>query len=336
MITKSTSVRLACSITLFVIFCVSFQAAQAQELSQYDKGTAPQHMAGVGSFGSYASADIGTVNLSNGALNINLPIGSVGGRGFQIPITLNYSSKIWSAGKGDDTYSGIERDIYERTGGPGAASVAYASYAASDFQLDYYNRIAPGWTIGAPPLLRKQYMGLSPNTATHCGAPYSLTKLTLIMPDKSEVSFRDDQTDGAPLPSMTDNQGCYLLDGNRGTRWHSSDGSNTVFISDQANGVVADNLSGEVITSDGTRYHFTNLTSSGMARCDRITDRNGNQITIEYPADVDVRYTDQLGRVTTINGIGTSTVTVTLPGYNGQSRQYQRDSIKSCGNKMRQ
>src|SRR5215475_14656676 len=76
--------------------------AQQQDVSQYDKGTPPQHAAGVSSFGSYISTDLGVVNLSNGALSIKLPLGQVGGRGFWAPISLNYSSKLWSASKSDE------------------------------------------------------------------------------------------------------------------------------------------------------------------------------------------------------------------------------------------
>jgi hypothetical protein len=82
---------------LFLLLLVSPPLALAQEQTQYDKGTPPQHAAGISPLGSYVSADLGTVNLSNGSLNLKIPIGSVGGRGFSMPLTLNYSSKVWSA-----------------------------------------------------------------------------------------------------------------------------------------------------------------------------------------------------------------------------------------------
>src|SRR5688500_17422707 len=91
----------------------------AQGTSQYDRGTPPQHAAGVSSFGSYTSADLGTVNLSNGSLDFAIPLGTVGGRGLSIPITLNYSSKVWSVSK--------ETDYVDNT-----STVAYAAYGAGD------------------------------------------------------------------------------------------------------------------------------------------------------------------------------------------------------------
>jgi RHS repeat-associated protein len=305
----------------FLLLCLAFTAA-AQQQSQYDKGTPPQHAAGVSSFGSYVSADIGTINLANGSLNLSIPLANVGGRGFWIPITLNYSSKVWSASKDKDIYT-------PQQGGPTTAPVVFADYIKADFSIDFYNRIAAGWTIGAQPLLRSNAFGLSPFGGTQCGTPYMLTKLTLVMPDKGEVEFRDDLTDGAPLHSLTDSQGCFVRDGARGERWHATDGSGAIFISDALNGVVLGNLSGVVITDDGMRYRFSNVGVSagvGLARCVSITDRNGNVVEITYPSSSEVSYKDQLGRVTTVQrdvadpeGLdGQLAILVTFKGYNGQ------------------
>ncbi len=43
---------------LVVLFCSI--AIPAQEQGQYDKGTPPQHVAGVSALGSYTSAELGT------------------------------------------------------------------------------------------------------------------------------------------------------------------------------------------------------------------------------------------------------------------------------------
>ena len=80
-----------------VLALVVCAAASAQSGGQYDKGTPPQHMSGVSAAGSHTGADLGTINLANGSLNFKLPLGSVGGRGFSLPLTLNYGSKVWSA-----------------------------------------------------------------------------------------------------------------------------------------------------------------------------------------------------------------------------------------------
>lgn len=64
-----------------LLIITSFISTFGQAQSQYDKGTPPQLTAGVSSLGSYMSTELGTVNLSNGGLNINIPLGTVGGRG---------------------------------------------------------------------------------------------------------------------------------------------------------------------------------------------------------------------------------------------------------------
>jgi hypothetical protein len=100
--------------------------------NQYDKATPPQHAAGVSPLGSYTSADLGTVNLSNGALNLRIPLGSVGGRGFSLPLTLNWSSKIWSG----------STDIETDRGGA-QKTVVYADFARLDDFVDLFERIGP-------------------------------------------------------------------------------------------------------------------------------------------------------------------------------------------------
>jgi RHS repeat-associated protein len=294
-----------------MVFILSL-ATMAQEQGQYDKGTPPQHAAGVSPLGSYTSADLGTVNTSNGALNIKLNVGSVGGRGFWLPLTVNWSSKIWSAKTDTDTdWSGQVK------------TVAYADFANIDEWTDIFERIAPGWTVGVAPTLFNRIVRINRITSgPNVGCfTYTLPKLTLMLPDKGEIELRDDAFDGKPLPSDCSGYNAQ----SRGTHWHATDGSGTIYISDidNAGAQFYGNLSGVVITSDGTRYHFNG------SRCDSITDRNGNKITITYTNGVEI--TDQLGRITRIqqnvadpqNAGVTLALLVTLPGYNGQSRYYK-------------
>lgn len=84
---------------LVLLFCAS-GFAFGQDKSQYDQGTAPQHAAGVSAVGSYISTELGNINLGNGAMNMKLPLGDVGGRGFSVPLTVNYSHKLWSVQQG--------------------------------------------------------------------------------------------------------------------------------------------------------------------------------------------------------------------------------------------
>ena len=92
---RQTSIRFSFSFVLMFTCCLP--AFAQGDVSQYDKGTPPQQASGVSALGSYISTDLGVVNLSNGALSIKLPLGQVGGRGLWVPISLNYSSKLWSA-----------------------------------------------------------------------------------------------------------------------------------------------------------------------------------------------------------------------------------------------
>jgi RHS repeat-associated protein len=284
----------------------SFIVASGQQ-TQYDKGTPPQLAAGVSSAGSYMSTELGTVNLTNGGLNLNIPLGTVGGRGnVAIPLTLNYSSKVWSASTDVDT---------ERESGT-EQSVAYADY---DNQSSFAGAAAPGWTLRTGMYLSTNFVRIKkilsgPSVGCYT---YGLNKLTLNLPDKGEVEFRDDATDGAPLFLNCTTQQTT----SRGTRWHATDGSGAIFINDVDNGVglfPTPNLTGTVIFADGTRF---STTTNGA-----IVDRNGNQITGTFNG-----YTDQLGRNISIqygvadpdNPSVTLAVLITLPGYQGASRYYK-------------
>ena len=118
------------------ILCIliSFITASGQQ-TQYDKGTPPQLAAGVSSVGSYMSTELGTVNLTNGGLNLNIPLGTVGGRGnVAMPLMLSYSSKVWSASMDVD----LEKASWTEQ------SVAYADY---DNQSSFAGASAPGWIL---------------------------------------------------------------------------------------------------------------------------------------------------------------------------------------------
>src|SRR5689334_9215269 len=297
---------LLCTFVLLTI-CPSLFAQQ----TQYDRGTPPQHAAGVSSLGSYSSADVGTINLSNGALNLKFSLGSVGGRGFSLPLTLNWSSKLWSASTDTDE----DRDGSKKT-------VVYADFARGDYAMGGFMLLGPGWTIGAAPTITAQIVRINPLTSgPNVGCyTYTVPKLTVILPDKGEIEFRDDAFNGMPLAS--DCSG--YISASRGTRWHATDGSGAIFINSVNNGVAGFNTSGEVITADGMRYHFS------YSLCDSITDRNGNKITFEL-IPTGLKITDQLGRITKVeqnvadpqNTSVTLPLLVTVPGYNGQSRYYK-------------
>jgi YD repeat-containing protein len=292
------------SVLLIVVGCALDSYAQQ---SQYDRGTPPQFAAGVSSLGSYMSTEFGTVNLSNGSLNFNIPLGKIGGRGtVELPLVLSYSSKVWSASMDVDT---------ERESGT-EQSVAFADY---DNQSSFAGAAAPGWSLRAGIYISSTFIRIKrimsgPSVGCYT---YGLHKLTLNLPDRGEVEFRDDSTNGAPLPLNCSTQ----QTASRGTRWHSTDGSGAIFINDVDNGVglfPTPNLSGTIILADGSRL--------GSATNGAIVDRNGNKIINTFNG-----WTDQLGRTTTIqygvqdpdNPSITLAVLVTIPGYQGAIRYYK-------------
>ena len=284
-----------------IVIVASTTPAQDNQMSQYDRGTPPQHAAGVSAIGSYMSADIGTINLSNGSLNFKLPLGSVGGRGFYLPLSLNYSSKMWSARRGTKIVTNSPE-----IGNP--VPVTWGQYSDDPTEAHYF--VAGGWTIGAAPFLKVRGVGIGSYQVSSCtNYHWVVVKLTLVLPDKGEIELRDNVKDGAPAAPGAAPSGCLTQDSGRGRIWHATDGSGIVFINDTSDGVASGLLAGKAITADGTQYHFTNPGVSNiggsaylntMARCDWVQDRNGNKVLIDYPNGSKVLYTDQLGRITTV------------------------------------
>src|SRR5215467_12264249 len=344
MLTGRLLAKAKTSITLVAaIILLGGGTASAQDFSstQFDHGVPPEHVAGVSQIGSYISDEIGTINLSNGSLNFKIPMGAVGGRGFWLPITLNYNNKLWTAGTGTAF-------ILDAPAPGKHVPAVFANYDDPARTADIYDRIAAGWTIGATPILAVRGVGISPvhNPSTG-GTNYPggvLVKLTLTLPDKGTVEFRDDQTDGAPQSPVADRfTGSLDQDQSRGSTWHATDGSGMIFINDLTNGgIINGDLTGTLITADGLRYVFQNGSNfaqvpsvqlNNIARCTSITDRNGNMIAIGYHAfnvprpTRTITFTDQLGRQTVITettnlSAGASALTVTLPAYNGQTSTY--------------
>jgi RHS repeat-associated protein len=316
------------TITIIVSICLS---VKAQSAGQYDRGTPPQNAAGVPSLDSYTSAEIGTVNLSNGGLTFSLPLGSVGGGDLGFPLTLDYNSKIWS------TMRSTEVDPQGRD-----RSMLFVVSGVDSRTMNSFNRITDGWTFGGIPMLvaRGVPMSFIQYPGSSSGFAYRLVKLSLILPGRGEIELRDDLTDGSPFGAVSPSTIGYQ-DGDRGRRWHASDGSGAIFISDNDNGVAMGDVAGVVVTADGTRYRFVNVNYPGgyqpvtsisnLARCISITDRNGNTAQISYPSDTEVNYTDRLGRVTKVqknvpdpaDPATTLALLVTLNGYQGQPRYYK-------------
>ncbi len=319
--------RMACkTIILGLVNFTIWMTVQGQNWSQYDQGTPPQHAIGVAPLGNYISTDVGTINLSNGALNIALPLATVGGRGSSLPISLNYSSKVWSVAKDNTTnYPYNENQLV----------FAYADYGTGQTFADYYSSLTTGWTIGRVPAVKWQFVGIGPCSPDpyHTYYSYGFDKLTAVLPDGGEIELRDDTYDGARTVMQ---YGCSVLTKPRAKTWHATDGSGTIFIYDDNNTGFA----GTLITGDGMRYRFDTYTTGGtypsmiaLSSANSITDRNGNIIRINHPGNSNsiTEYVDQLGRSTTVeqgvpdpaNQSVTLAALVTVKGYQGAAEYYK-------------
>lgn len=188
-------------ISIITILIVVNQFASGQILTDYDRGTPPQLTAGVSPFGSYISTELGNINLANGGVNFSIPLGMVGGRGLWIPLTLNYSSKVWSGGREDHSFCDDNGSCTQWTD-------FGARYGGQRLAMGRpFTMISPGWTLGSVPVLHLITFGMQPFSDITRGCPinppqpvtiwnYMLTKITLQMPDGAEIEFRDDIVDG--------------------------------------------------------------------------------------------------------------------------------------------
>jgi RHS repeat-associated protein len=282
--------------------------APAIAQSGNDLGIPAQSKPGQSTTSTYARDKIETVNLANQNLSLRIPLVSIGGRGSaSYVIALAYNSKVWSSHNEQepgnptpidpyfpfDHWSGTYDDTYQGQPGP--------------------NSGGSGWKLTLGPSLKMQKVEIEPIPQedchqADCGHRYVLTRIWLVLADGSEIELRDNLTDGAPAATPVDGFGLHTsIDRDRGRVWHSTDGSNIVYIADSSSALMNHHLDGWVFYPDGTRLRMNSL--DGW--CSQIMDRNGNFITFDSNG-----FTDELGRVVTVTGTETS-FTVTAKGYNG-------------------
>lgn len=250
----------------------------------FDLGTPAESKGGFSGLASFAQDKIETVSLTNGNLNVHIPLVTIGGRGSaSFTIALNQNNKLWSA------HTEVER----RDDGFGNfINVRHNTATFDDLLGNTPNTwyIGSGWSILLGPAIKVKRVDIDPIT---CGQvlegtvfKYVLTKVWLVMPDGSEIEMRDDLTDGAPYfkPDVCSNPG--QPDRDRGRVWHSTDGKAITYVTDAANGVVSGQLSGYVLLPDGSRLRMNSTPGSGYAPCIRIIDPNANYVRINYNSPV--------------------------------------------------
>lgn len=257
----SRTLRYAFAILVSVVVLGLSTRANAQT-SATDSGTPAAWSKGAHPLGSYSATDVDTVNLFNGGVSMQFPLASLGGRaGMGAALTMSYNSKFWRS-----------EDL-----GPDPLTGALHTWCATYADWDGAPSAAPGWRINAGILKIRQTGWMQQTVPGQCSFfVKSLTKVTFIAPDGTEYDFRDDNLDGYPAS----NGGCSDHF-NRGTTWHTADGTQAAFVSDSA---ILDqtpsslDANGYVILRDGTRFRIDHNYVT------QVTDRNGNRVHYEYEA----------------------------------------------------
>jgi RHS repeat-associated protein len=310
--------RIALHLLTVAIFFIAAPGTFAQNAN--DKGTPAESKPGQSTQSTYARDKIETVNLVNGNMSLQIPLVTIGGRGSAgYTIALSYNSKLWSPEHETEL---IPQGMQDSGIPPEKVEHYRATFDDIAMRDPYVIALGSGWTVLPGPNLKTRKINIDPilnqTCATHqneespsCGYRYVLTRAWLILPDGSEIEMRDNLTDGAPAVTVADAYGYHWpTDRDRGRVWHSTDGSNITFASDQGNGVVNGNGGGWVFLPDGTRFHLGSTLT-------KIIDRNGNFISIDSAQNPGYwTYTDELGRQVLLTS-GGSNLTIIVKGYNG-------------------
>jgi len=264
--------------------------------------------------GSYALSDFDNINPYNGALNFQLPLLNIGGRG-----TAGYTMTLPIEQKWRIHTTPIYLIVYEEGGGPPLPEpqTTYLHFPTAN----WWTGIKPGYGPGVLQGRVAQFDAQVCSDST-MRAAQTLTRFTFTAADGTEFELRDSKTNGAPASVGI----CDQTGFNRGKIFVTADGSAATFISDQdiSDYIVVPSggndliyASGYLLLRDGTRYRFDNGTVSWLR------DRNGNTITFTY--DAFKRATtikDSLNRQVSIT-YATTTVLydeIVYKGFGGASR----------------
>ena len=269
------------------LLCTSVLGQQQVSHGPTDNGINPAFSSTYA--GGYPVAGIDTVNLYNGHVSLNLPLGKIGARG-----SVGYSPTL-----------SITRSFELRTYQTWTLAGSQVSYSDPKYKLisegymDSYN-----YSNFQPGLLPAVLIGRRTRDHNPSPAPFApqescstLTKLYLRLAG-AQIELRD-ATGWNGEPHYNTPTEVFT----RGKEWHAVDGSGMLFVSDSdisdetcvENGFAAMNginmiyPTGDLKLEDGTRYRFVQGFPVWMR------DRNGNTISftgLQNPLDV----TDSIGR----------------------------------------
>ena len=131
-----------------LVLCVSLMNSIIAAQNPYDRGTPAEAKAGLAGLTAYAPDKVETVNLANGALNVNIPLASAGGRGSaSFTIALSYHNKMWAS-----RYN--RESISSPTGEPPVVRHHFiADYGDGVYTLPNEMAMGGGWFISKGPAI---------------------------------------------------------------------------------------------------------------------------------------------------------------------------------------
>lgn len=219
-------------------------------------------------------------------MNFKVPLGSLPGRGVNIPLSLNYNSKVWRLG--------FMQTIYWTANGKNSVAEAiYSEYATA------------GWTttLNIPIVEWPRtsdiywYTGKPYASGSHYPYTFRVARVFIHMPDGSIHELRKADAVQQDYGTVDQYGTFYAVDGSR-MRY-------------DANGAT----DGTLYLVDGTRY---NISSSTV----QYVDRNGNTLTY----DVGTRqWTDTMNRTIGMPWPASPQATdyqYSVPGFGGNSQTY--------------
>jgi RHS repeat-associated protein len=243
------------------------------------------------------------VNPSTLAMEFSLPIGSYPGRaGNALPITFNYSSKIWNLKYVNTLVKEI--GAFE----PGNPPLTVERFISNNSILEYAERTTGGWTssmqppaiLGVPEIeifdeAGGQYDFITPNTSPNLprDVAHWVKRIRVQLSDGSthELRLSDSAVDCSLYP-----QECFVI--NNGT-YLSTDGSRLKLVIGEPQ---PDQQTRNVLyTPDGGRYFFPAQTTTALNTVSIHTfaeyyiDRHGNKTTFNYNG-TNRTWTDTLGK----------------------------------------
>jgi hypothetical protein len=244
---------------LALALLLSLMCLNAKGQSATD-GATPLSMTPGAPTGSYSLGDFDNINLFNGHLNFTLPLVTAGGRGgVSLPIVYKHE-QTWR----------VESYIPCYLNGVPCETYYYPTYNWWNNTGRYYGALRLDYRTA-------QHGVLECFDPTRNTPEYSLTTLTLTMPDGTEYELRDQKTGGKPLRLLGGCTGSWSPSENRGRVWATAGGTSATFISDQTS---TDNgntwLTGYLFFKDGARYRI----EDGVLKW--VRDRNGNSIEFTY------------------------------------------------------